>query len=82
LTVPEKIESKVSKNAGVLTKHITYQNLFELVCDLEKCFLTYFDQFKDEFYLFKPKKFDILGMSLGLGLGFFGVFGSVVPLFK
>ena len=24
LTVPEKIESKVSKNAGVLPKHITY----------------------------------------------------------
>jgi hypothetical protein len=33
------------------------------------------DQFKDEFYLFKPKKFDILGLGLGLGLGFFGFLG-------
>jgi hypothetical protein len=41
LTVPEKIEWKVSKNAGVLTKHITYQYLFELVCDgfIEKVYL-------------------------------------------
>jgi hypothetical protein len=46
-----------------------------LFCIFKKCFSTYLNQFKDEFYLFKPNKFGILGVGLGLALGFFGFLG-------
>jgi hypothetical protein len=39
-------------------------------------FLNLFESIESEIYLLKPKKIDILGLSLGLGFGYLRVFGS------